>query len=894
MLADLSATPALAALSTRSDDDFTIALLDAWAVVCDILTFYQERIANESYLRTATELVSVGELAKLIGYKLRPGLAAAAALSFTIDTPPAVPPSISPLTGLPNPTASSSSPPSGSPSGISLGPGIQVQTVPDPGAQPATFETVTPISARAQWNAMGVRTSIPPAPVAANITANVRLTGLAAGVKVGDSLLVDVPASGQPPRLSRVAAITLDPTTQTTVVQFEANQSQVTAAPPTGAASPPTAAPLDDAFLWTYVKGTTWPDQTQLVAFATAQGWDTGDLEAAINGLRQSLAPDACPPISVYAMGTDAALFGHNAQNYASVPSSVQAGPDWEGYTLATIPTTSLPWVDLDNVYPVVTGNWVVLEAYTTPLPVAVLASQSGAFAEIRSRAMEIGPGLSETVFRLSPEWITFPTKVADVQVVSRAAYLMSAKLTSISLACRPPHPADFGLRDTRVLVQTAQLPVADVVDDSAVSGGSLTLDGACLSLAVGQLAIVTGLLTNQQGQTASEVVSIASLALVDGYTVLSLSTQLTGSYVRASVSVNANVARATDGATTTEILGSGDASQTFQSFRLSQPPLTYVSAATATGSASTLTVRVNGVAWTEVPWLYGSGPADRVYTVLQGSDGKTYVQFGDGVTGALPGTGANNIVATYRHGIGSEGVARAGQISTLVSRPLGLKAATNPLASSGAADPETVDQARANAPVSVMTLGRIVSLEDVGDFAAASAGIAKAAASWVWDGSRYVACVTVAGVAGAPVTPGTDQYTSLQQSMLDASDGTLALALCSYVSRTFSVAAAVTPDPALGTRVLAAVKTALAAAFSFNSRSFGQPVFSSEVIATIQDVPGVVAVTLDGFGYSGEASTPPAYGLPAAGPTLGPAGLIGAELLTLEPGTLPGVVLAS
>jgi hypothetical protein len=894
MLADLSATPALAGLSTRSDDDFTIALLDAWAVVCDILTFYQERIANESYLGTATELVSVGELAKLIGYKLRPGLAAAAPLSFTIDTPPAMPPSISPLTGLPNPTASSSSPPSGSPSAVWIGTGIQVQTVPDPGAQPATFETVTAISARAQWNAMGLRASVPPAPVAANITSNVRLTGLVSSVKVGDSLLVNVPAAGQPPQLSRVAAVTLDTTTQTTVVQFEANQPQTPAAPPTGVASPPTGATLDDVFLWAYVKGTTWPDQTQLVAFATAQGWDTDDLEAAINGLRQSRAPGTCPPVSVYAMGTDAALFGHNAQNYASLASSVQTqvGADWEGYTLASIPTPGLPWVDLDNVYPVVTGSWVVLEAYTRP--VIVSASNSGALAATRSRTLEIGPGLSETAFRLSPEWITFPTKVADVQVVSRAAYLMSAKVTSISLASKPPQPADFGLRDTRVLVETAQLPVADIVDDSTVSGGSLTLDGAYLSLAVGQLAVVTGLLADQQGQTASEVVSIAGLALVDGYTVLSLSTQLTGSYVRGSVSVNANVARATDGATTTEILGSGDASQTFQSFRLSQPPLTYVSAATATGSASTLTVRVNGVAWTEVPWLYGSGPADQVYTVLQGPDGKTYVQFGDGVTGALPGTGANNIVATYRHGIGSEGVARAGQISTLVSRPLGLKAATNPLASSGAADPETVGQARTNAPISVMTLGRIVSLEDVGDFAAASAGIAKAAASWAWDGSRYVACVTVAGVAGAPVTPGTDQYTSLQQSMLGASDGTLALALCSYVSRTFSVAATVTPDPALGTSVLAAVKAALTAAFSFDSRAFGQPVFSSEVIATIQDVHGVVAVTLDGFGYSGQASTPPADGLPAAGPTLGSAGLIGAQLLTLEPGTLPGVVLAS
>src|SRR5580692_6043406 len=60
MLANLTASrqPALYGLTTRNDDDFTIALLDAWATVADVLTFYQERIANESYLRTAIEDIS--------------------------------------------------------------------------------------------------------------------------------------------------------------------------------------------------------------------------------------------------------------------------------------------------------------------------------------------------------------------------------------------------------------------------------------------------------------------------------------------------------------------------------------------------------------------------------------------------------------------------------------------------------------------------------------------------------------------------------------------------------------------------------------------------------------------------------------------------------------------
>src|SRR5437667_12053587 len=78
MKAELSRDPssALKALRTREVDDPAIAFLDAWSVIADVLTFYQERIANEGYLRTATERRSILELAQLVGYKLLPGVAA--------------------------------------------------------------------------------------------------------------------------------------------------------------------------------------------------------------------------------------------------------------------------------------------------------------------------------------------------------------------------------------------------------------------------------------------------------------------------------------------------------------------------------------------------------------------------------------------------------------------------------------------------------------------------------------------------------------------------------------------------------------------------------------------------------------------------------------------------
>ena len=77
--AQVSVMP-LAGLTTRDPSDPSIALLDAWAVVADVLTFYQERIANEGYLPTALERRSLLELSRLIGYRLRPGVSASVRL----------------------------------------------------------------------------------------------------------------------------------------------------------------------------------------------------------------------------------------------------------------------------------------------------------------------------------------------------------------------------------------------------------------------------------------------------------------------------------------------------------------------------------------------------------------------------------------------------------------------------------------------------------------------------------------------------------------------------------------------------------------------------------------------------------------------------------------------
>ena len=55
------------------------------------------------------------------------------------------------------------------------------------------------------------------------------------------------------------------------------------------------------------------------------------------------------------------------------------------------------------------------------------------------------------------------------------------------------------------------------------------------------------------------------------------------------------------------EVLGSGDATQAGQDFQLSQSPVTYLQQGAS--YASTISLTVNGMPWTEVAHFYGQAP---------------------------------------------------------------------------------------------------------------------------------------------------------------------------------------------------------------------------------------------------------------------------------------------
>ena len=398
-----------------------------------------------------------------------------------------------------------------------------------------------------------------------------------------------------------------------------------------------------------------------------------------------------------------------------------------------------------------------------------------------------------------------------------------------------------------------------------------------------------------EEDETVSEVMVIDRTESDGDYITLIFTSELQNIYQRDTITINANVARATHGETAHEVLGSGSAAKSHQRFALKKPPLTYISASTPSGSLSTLDVRVNDILWQEVPSLYGLGRRSQNYIVRIDDDGRTSITFGDGSNGARLPTGVENVTAVYRSGIGHDGEVGAGSLTILQTRPLGVRSVTNPLSASGAESPEKLSDARRNAPVTVLTLDRIVSLRDFENLARSFAGIGKAQASELKVGQSHMVHITVAAANGSEVD--SESKEDLCDAIDLVRDPIERVYIDSFQLRTFTIEADILIDERhLADDVLAEVKATLRDSFSFENRDFGQPVTAAEVLFIMQAVDGVVAVDLnklelDAVSTAMHESVSPTTILPSKDARVEDGTILPAELLLLNADT-EGVTL--
>lgn len=838
MLARLSSAdyPALAALKTRDDDDFSIALLDASSAMLDILTFYQERLANENYLRTATQLQSLTELARLIGYQPAPGVASSVYLSFMLQA----------ATGLPSDPSTTA---------ITIPKGTQVQSVPAQGQTPQMFETSDDILAKADWNKLAVQTGGPWAPQTDDLA--VYLQGTATQLQPGDAILV-VGDERLPPNSS---------------------------------------SPRWDIRLVTGVAADSIKNRTYVT-------WSEGLGDAAAG-----VAPASHNP-KVYALRQKAALFGYNAINPRMLTHRIQtqlggllSGSEWTfGISSADGDLASQSLVDLDSVYSkLAVGGWLALihpDSNTSRSPAgfvtlyliqsvtSISRSDYGTSAKITRVATDTAANLSEyygdtrstSVLTQSEELapaeqpLSFPLYGAfiDLQeirpdlaaVQALAVYGKSQKL-SVNAAAAPllfkpdDESGDLKLQpnDVVTILQPVHLPKHS--DGSIPDWTTFTdkrklrvLDAGgrtgTLFAAVADFTLVPA---SDKDPVIQEFALVSSVTLVTKdypHTRIHLKSELLNCYDRTATTVNANVGLATQGMSVSEILGGGSAATPNQPFSLKQVPLTFIQSPTPTGRLTTLKVTANGIAWQEVPSLYQQPPSAQVFATLNQPGGNTDILFGDGVEGSTLPTGQNNIQANYRIGCGLSGNVAAGSITTLMDRPLGVSGVNNPQAAAGGQDPQSVDDIRANAPLSVLTLGRAVSITDYQNYAQSFAGIAKAYAIWIPSGPGRGVFITVAAAGGSALPRGNPMLDNLITSLHSYGNPLIPIHVQSFLETLFSLSADIKCDPAYDAEAVKAnVLQQLRQKYSFSARTFGQGVSADEVDAFVQAVPGVIAVNV-------------------------------------------------
>jgi hypothetical protein len=785
MLSGLSSSkyPGLAGLRTREADDFTLGLIDAVACAADVLTFYQERVANESYLRTATERVSLQEMARLIGYRLRPGVAAETLLAFALEAPK------TPPSGLPPEPGSFVT---GIPTSLILARGLKVQSVPGPDEKPQTFETVEAIAARPEWNAIRPWLSAPHAPGLGATETWVK--GVANNLKVGDVLVFSHPD------------FLTYPTTNTNW----------------------------DFRLIDTVEVETAADRTHV-------SWKAG-LARASTQVDPPIAPQ------VHVLRKRAAVFGHNAPLWKSMNETFRKDysgksdenlPDrWPGFTITSATGAH---VDLDAVFSEIKpGGLAVLTRVGRDVPAD--AGQTRRRARLQSDFAE-----EITAAAISLKTFTELYKISTTTEVSLAAFALSGKVTRIGVQGQNLNK-DFRkfVRETSVYAQSEPLTLAPYPVTDPVGGDTLPLAVCADGLLAGRTLIVTGTRIDDGSKLIHQAALVDAQSNPNG-AVLTITPPLPASLERDTVVVHANVANATHGETSAQVLGAGDASQSFQRFELKRLPLTYRSAPNETGADSELTVRVGDIEWTEKPTLFGSTPAERAYTLATDEQGKTWVVFGDGVQGARLPSGVNNVRASYRQGVGQNGNVGADTLSQLMTRPLGLKSVSNPMAAQGGTDPEPADQIRRTMPLGTRTIGRAVSLLDYEDFAMAFTGIAKAQAQVLQLPAGPTIAITLAGQEGVALSSANPVWNNLWLALKAGGDPHVNVALLAYQASTFRLGLKVKRDAAYDIKpLLAAVEAALRAHYSFDARSLAQPVLQSDVIAVAHSVSGVVAVDID------------------------------------------------
>lgn len=424
----------------------------------------------------------------------------------------------------------------------------------------------------------------------------------------------------------------------------------------------------------------------------------------------------------------------------------------------------------------------------------------------------------------------------------SSAADINVPALTQVSATASVNGVAAEVVFETDNAITVPAATTVSAISNLAISGGTVTVTTSAAHIFyVGQKVTFTNTVAPFTAVTGSDITVLTVptattlTVLIGSSTVASAAT--TGTITGAGgATLGQTKVFATQGVTVTDEVvtfsSTGEANQVYQ---LKNSPVI----------ESTVAVTVDYVAYERTQYLIdfpGNTPA---FTVFTDADNLSYVQFGDNIGGKIPPLG-KVIRATYRVGGGEEGNVSAGAVTELLNINESGLSVTNAAAAGGGADAETTDSIKVNAPISLKSLNRAVSLNDYSSLALQVSGIAKANAQAETYSSvvLYMALFGDRGVEADNVTP-TYTFNILKKIVATYLQGkapantSLTIAPPSYVPVDITLDVTVLPQYRQ-LNVKSAVLGALAEILTFDNVLFSDRISLQYLMRVIANVPGV------------------------------------------------------
>lgn len=807
----INSTAELQSWTHRAPDDPAVALLEGAAILGDILTFYQETYANEGFLRTAKWRDSISDLVRLLGYRLSPAVGGNATFAFELkkDEPVTVPA------------------------------GFPIKGTLEDFEKPSEFETVEEITAYPWLNEFNLyRTledgNIAPSTTEFYISLPEQLTS-PIELKVGDRLMVgDVNVSFVPGwggTLANAETVIIDS------IRERHGRKYYT------------------------IKG----------------------------NLKRS---SSVSTLYVHKLGRTFRHFGYNsAKKIVNTSAPVTSSATISGTTTITSTTTSsVPYLTVPNTRPVNTSF--------------------NSFSDAT-----VDGSISDLDFPIDSEVKDLPT---NVPIIIQAAFTYPM----MGYILGQPIPLQTLVRiikDVRTVTMTwgsisgtvSQLRLNDELGPLVGTTATMQIGDALFHEVIGsafifrraktETATTSGnrlhfygtaehvktlknrrIMIAKPGEEPSviSVVNVPSTFDANTYEYpqlypIDLSADVTYADFPnddPTISVYGNLADADEGKTMPEVpIGSGDATQRFQNFKVPKAPLTYhIVPENTPAETPELEIYVDGRLWTRVETFFDRGAKEQIYIVREDADGNSWVQFGDGKNGARLNSGVKNVTALYRMGSGSFGPLKADTKAQASAKLKNLDKILMPAEATGGAPAESGDNARNAAPGKVQSLGRIVSLKDFESEASAVPGVALASASWqLVDGIPSIV-ITVLMETGRgseidAVRETLDSYNRLRGAGLHPIEAVQGKRLYVSASVEYALKATYRADVvepavrlALGVNYAGATRdedqTGL---FSLRRRQFGHAEYASSIEGTVQNVEGVLWAKVTAFATLNDSDDP-------------------------------------